>query len=100
MLQIAFAIFLETALAFLGLGDPTRTSWGLIIAHAFDRQAVFNGAWWAIVPPGVCVALVILACTMIGAALEDALNPRLRTGHLSVRRFRMRPLVGRGPDAE
>ena len=40
-------------------------------------------------PPGICVMLVVLACTIIGQTMEDALNPRLRTGHLSVRRFRM-----------
>ena len=57
-------------------------------------SAVLNNAWWAIVPPGVCVALVVLACTMVGQSMEDALNPRLRVGHLSVRRFRLRPLGG------
>ena len=39
--------------------------------------------------------VVILACTMLGQAMEDALNPRLRVGHLSVRRFRLRPLRDR-----
>jgi peptide/nickel transport system permease protein len=47
----------------------------------------------------VAVAVVIVACTMVGTALEDALNPRLRVSHLSVRRFRLRPLVGRDRDA-
>ena len=41
---------------------------------------MLNNAWWAIVPPGVCVTLVILACTMVGQSMEDALNPRLRVG--------------------
>ena len=45
--------------------------------------------------PGVCVTIVILACTMVGQSMEDALNPRLKVGHLSVRRFRLRPLGGR-----
>jgi len=80
--------------AFLGLGDPALISWGKLIENAFKGDAVLNQAWWAIVPPGVCVTLVILACTMIGMAMEDALNPRLRVGHLSVRRFRLRPLKG------
>jgi peptide/nickel transport system permease protein len=48
-------------------------------------------AWWAIAPPGIAVAIVILGCTMLGTSIEDALNPRLRVGHLSVRRFRLRP---------
>ena len=99
VLMMAIAIFAETALAFLGLGDPQKISWGLLIENAFARQAISLDAWWAIVPPGVCVAVLILACTMLGTALEDSLNPRLRVGHLSVRRFRLRPLVGR-MDAE
>jgi peptide/nickel transport system permease protein len=41
------------------------------------------------------VTIVILACTMVGQSVEDALNPRLRVGHLSVRRFRLRPLAGK-----
>ena len=40
------------------------------------------------------VTLVILACTMVGQSMEDALNPRLKVGHLAVRRFRVRPLHG------
>ena len=94
VLTIAIAIFAETYITFLGLGDPELISWGRLIENAFKGDAVINEAWWAIVPPGVCVTLVILACTMIGMAMEDALNPRLRVGHLSVRRFRLRPLKG------
>jgi len=81
------------------IGDPNLTSWGLLIENAFSRDAISVGAWWAIVPPGVAVAVVIVACTMVGTALEDALNPRLRVSHLSVRRYRLRPLVGRDRDA-
>jgi peptide/nickel transport system permease protein len=96
VLTIAVAIFDETALAFLGLGDPSRTSLGKVIENAFQRAAISAGAWWAIVPPGVLVALIILSCSLIGGALEDALNPRLRVAHVSARTFRLRPLVGRG----
>ena len=94
VLTVAIAIFAETYITFLGLGDPSLISWGKLIENAFKGDAVLNDAWWAIVPPGVCVTLVILACTMIGMGMEDALNPRLRVGHLSVRRFRLRPLKG------
>ena len=40
--------------------------------------AITTGAWWYIVPPGVCVVLVVLAFTLVGQALEDVFNPRLR----------------------
>ena len=99
VLTIAVAIFDETALSFLGLGDPSRISLGKVIENAFQRAAISTGAWWAIVPPGALVALIILSCSLIGQALEDALNPRLRVAHLSARRFRLRPLVGRGSEA-
>jgi peptide/nickel transport system permease protein len=99
VLTIAVAIFDETALSFLGLGDPSRISLGKVIENAFQRAAISTGAWWAIVPPGALVAVIILACSLLGGALEDALNPRLRVAHLSARTFRLRPLVGRGPDA-
>jgi len=99
VLTIAVAIFDETALSFLGLGDPSRISLGKVIENAFQRAAISTGAWWAIVPPGALVAVIILACSLLGGTLEDALNPRLRVAHLSARTFRLRPLVGRGSDA-
>ena len=94
VLTVAVAIFDETALAFLGLSDPTAISWGTIIEHGFLRQAVSSGAWWAIVPPGICVALLIMGCYLFGQAIEDALNPRLKVAHLSIKGFRVRPPEG------
>ncbi|HEU4448976.1 MAG TPA: ABC transporter permease [Gaiellaceae bacterium] len=94
VLSVAVAIFAETAIAFLGLGDPTLISWGKLIENAFSRSAISVDAWWAIVPPGLAVVAVVLACTMLGRSLEDTLNPRLRVGHLSVNRFRMRRAEG------
>ena len=99
VLTIAVAVFDETALAFLGLSDPSRISLGKLIENAFERAAISAGAWWAIVWPGVLVAIIILACSLLGGAVEDALNPRLRVAHLSARTFRLRPLVGRGKGA-
>jgi peptide/nickel transport system permease protein len=99
VLTIAVAIFDETALSFLGLGDPSRISLGKMIENAFQRAAISSGAWWAITMPGLVVVLLILGCTLIGQALEDALNPRLRAPHIGARTFRLRPLVGRGSEA-
>lgn len=90
VLFVAYAIFAETFITFLGLGDPTAVSWGRLIQNAFQDDAIINNAWWAVVPPGVAVVLVVVACTMVGQAMEDSFNPRLRSGHLSVHRFRLR----------
>jgi len=77
-LTVAIAILSETTLSFLGLGDPTRTSWGTMLDGAYHAGAITTGCWWYVVPPGVCVVLVVLAFTLIGQALEEVLNPRLR----------------------
>lgn len=77
-LTVAIAILAETTLSFLGLGDPTRVSWGSMLDDAFAVGAITTGSWWFIIPPGVCVVLVVLAFTLVGQALEEVLNPRLR----------------------
>ncbi len=77
-LTVAVAILSETTLSFLGLGDPSRVSWGSMLEGAFNVGAMTTGAWWYIVPPGICVVLVVLSFTLIGQALEEVFNPRLR----------------------
>jgi peptide/nickel transport system permease protein len=77
-LTVAAAILTETTLSFLGLGDPTRTSWGTMLDSAYQVGAMTTGSWWFVVPPGICVVLVVLAFTLVGQALEEVLNPRLR----------------------
>lgn len=89
VLTIALAMFTESALAFLGLGDPNRVTWGTMIRFAFQRTALTDGAWWAIVWPGVAIMLVVVACHWVSQAVEDALNPRLRAAQLSRRTFRV-----------
>jgi peptide/nickel transport system permease protein len=91
VLTVAVAIFDETALSFLGLGDPSRVSLGQLIDIAAERNAASVGAWWAIVYPGAVVTLLILSLTLMGTALEDSLNPRLRVSHLSRRHFTLLP---------
>ncbi|MFY9916361.1 MAG: ABC transporter permease [Nocardioidaceae bacterium] len=91
VLAFAVAVFDETALSFLGLGDPSKPSLGRMIALASSSGAVSNQAWWAIFYPGLVVTVIILSLTMMGTALEDVLNPRLRVSHLSRRHFRVLP---------
>ncbi len=78
-LTVAIVILSETTLAFLGLGDPFLDSWGTMLDKATDAGAASTGAWWYLLPPGICVILVVLAFTLIGRALETVLDPRLGT---------------------
>jgi peptide/nickel transport system permease protein len=76
VLTFAFAVFVETTLAFIGLGDPFAPSWGQILNAAQSAGAPGLLAWWYIVPPAACVVLVVLAFTLLGNALDDILNPK------------------------
>jgi peptide/nickel transport system permease protein len=82
VLVISLAILNESALAFLGLGDPTTLSWGQMLNYAFGRGAMSAGAWWALVAPGLGIVWVVLGLTLLGQGLEQVLNPRLDTHHL------------------
>ncbi|HUG47316.1 MAG TPA: dipeptide/oligopeptide/nickel ABC transporter permease/ATP-binding protein [Candidatus Limnocylindria bacterium] len=82
VLVISLAILGESTLAFIGLGDPTLISWGQMLQFAFNRGAVSAGAWWALIPPGLAIVWVVLGVTLVGVALEEILNPRLRRHHL------------------
>jgi peptide/nickel transport system permease protein len=77
-LTVPIAILSETALAFLGLGDPLRPSWGKMLDDAFSSGALTRNAWWYYLPPGVCILIVVLSFVLIGQALEEILDPRLR----------------------
>jgi peptide/nickel transport system permease protein len=77
-LTVPVAILSETTLSFLGLGDPSRASWGKMLQEAFEGGALTEQAWWYYVPPGLGIMLVVLAFTLCGTALEEVLDPRLR----------------------
>jgi peptide/nickel transport system permease protein len=76
VLTFAGAVFTETTLAFIGLGDASAPSWGQVLNAAQGAGAAGLGAWWYIVPPATCVVLVVLAFTLVGNALDDVLNPK------------------------
>jgi peptide/nickel transport system permease protein len=76
-LVISNAILTEATLAFLGLGDPIMVSWGGLLQDARDAGAVSSGDWWYLAPPGLAIALVALAFTLCGRAIESVLNPKL-----------------------
>ena len=78
-LTVPAAIVTEAALSFLGLGDPTVVTWGSMLGTANDQGAtVSNIAWWWILPPGLSIALISLAFILIGYAMDELFNPRLR----------------------
>jgi peptide/nickel transport system permease protein len=82
-LAVPIAILTETTLSFLGLGDPTRASWGKTLEEAFTAGAITRHAWWYYWPAGLGIVCVVLAFTLFGRAMEEILDPRLRERRLS-----------------
>jgi peptide/nickel transport system permease protein len=79
VLVFAGAVLTETALSFVGLGDPAQPSWGQLLEAARAVGAPGLGAWWYFVPSGVSIVLVVFAFTLVGNALDDLLNPKRRS---------------------
>jgi peptide/nickel transport system permease protein len=71
--MVASAILMESALSFMGLGDPNRVSWGSMIGSGRD---VIRTAWYLTALPGLAIVFTVLALNLIGDGLNDALNPR------------------------
>jgi peptide/nickel transport system permease protein len=74
-LAVGAAILFEAGLSFLGLGDPNQMSWGLMIGSS--REYVLS-CWWGVAFPGLAIFITVLAVSLIGDGLNDALNPKLR----------------------
>jgi peptide/nickel transport system permease protein len=72
---MAVAILLESALAFLNLSDPNVASWGNLIGVG---RGVLRTQWYVSAIPGVAILMTVLAVSLVGQGLNDALNPRLR----------------------
>jgi len=72
---VAGAILLESTLAFLGLGDPGAPSWGQILKIGYENKDTGRHLVWA---GGLAIFLIVLVINVIGEALRDALDPKLR----------------------
>lgn len=79
--NVIYAIGADVGLAFLGFENVTTVSWGTMLYWAQNNSALLQGAWWTFVPPGLCVALVAFATTMLIYAVDEVTNPRLRAGN-------------------
>jgi peptide/nickel transport system permease protein len=75
-LTVGWAIMAEASVSFLGFGDPRTVSWGQILQVAFASGAS-RKAWWWVIPPGVCIVLMVVSVYLISRAYEKVANPRL-----------------------
>ena len=75
--RVTSAIIIEAALAFLGFGDPSTVSWGMMLQWVWKTGHMFNAPYW-LLPPGICISLITLSFYMLGRAMDEVLDPRLR----------------------
>ncbi|MHA1938595.1 MAG: ABC transporter permease subunit [Candidatus Thorarchaeota archaeon] len=78
ILVTAWAILSEVVLDFFGLGDPAMISWGTMLYLAFNAGSMSNNLWWLVFPPGIMVVLLLLGVSLVGYAMDEIVNPRLR----------------------
>ena len=75
--RVTSAILVEAALAFLGFGDPSQVSWGMMLQWVWKTGHMFQAPYW-LLPPGICISLLTLSFYMLGRAMDEVLDPRLR----------------------
>jgi len=75
--RVTSAINIEAALAFLGFGDPGTVSWGMMLQWVWKTGHMFRAPYW-LLPPGICISLITLSFYMLGRAMDEVLDPRLR----------------------
>lgn len=75
--RVTAAINIEAALAFLGFGDPGTVSWGMMLQWVWKTGHMFRAPYW-LLPPGICISLITLSFYMLGRAMDEVLDPRLR----------------------
>ncbi|MEU0846103.1 ABC transporter permease [Streptomyces sp. NPDC005962] len=80
---VIFAILTQAGLAFLGLADPSHLTWGTMLYFAQNAEALTSGAWWWFIPPGLCIAALGTALSLISFGLDEVLDPRLRVRKVS-----------------
>lgn len=73
-----FAILGEAALEFIGLGDPSSVTWGIVLNQAETNSALLQGDWFWFIPPGLCIGIFALGLALINYAIDEVTNPKLR----------------------
>jgi peptide/nickel transport system permease protein len=78
ILTVAVSILSEATLSFLGMRPVGVVTWGTMLSYASSANAFQIGLQWWIIAPGLCIVTIVLGFTLLGYALDDILNPKLR----------------------
>ena len=83
VLVFYIALLTDAGLEFLGLGDMTKTSWGVTLYWAQVNSTVLQGEWWPFFFPGAALAFTVLGLVLLLAGIDEVSNPRLRAERAS-----------------
>jgi peptide/nickel transport system permease protein len=95
VLVFYIALLTDSGLEFLGLGDPSKTSWGVTLYWAQTNSTVLQGEWWPFFFPGAALALTVLGLVLLLAGIDEVSNPRLRVERPARRRVLAQLIGGR-----
>jgi peptide/nickel transport system permease protein len=79
VLVFYIALLVDAGLEFLGLGDMSKTSWGVTLYWAQTNSTVLQGEWWPFFFPGAALAFTVLGLVLLLTGIDEVSNPRLRT---------------------
>ncbi|MGC9063336.1 MAG: ABC transporter permease, partial [bacterium] len=80
ILQFSGGILNEATLSMLGLGPYQTVSLGVMLHWSLLWEAVRTGAWWAFIPPVICLSMTTFSLMSMNASMDEIFNPRLRRG--------------------
>jgi peptide/nickel transport system permease protein len=83
VLVFYIALLVDAGLEFLGLGDTTHVSWGMVLYWAQTNSTVLQGEWWPFLFPGLALVLTVVALVFLLAGIDEVSNPRLRNAKRS-----------------
>jgi peptide/nickel transport system permease protein len=92
VLVFYIALLTDAGLEFLGLGDMSKTSWGVTLYWAQTNSTVLQGEWWPFFFPGAALAFTVLGLVLVLAGIDEVSNPRLRAASTTRRRVGRRML--------
>jgi peptide/nickel transport system permease protein len=88
LFAVVAAILAEAGLSYLGLGPTGGVTWGTMLNDAQLGAALTRGAWWWFIPPGILIALLGGALSLVNFSIDEIINPKLRTGSAQAKSVR------------
>ncbi|WP_100752475.1 ABC transporter permease [Vibrio salilacus] len=85
--SVMYAIGMESIISFLGLGDPSTISWGIMLYNVQTSSAMLIGAWWEVLAPCVALTILVTGLALLNFAVDEIANPQLRS-HKGMKRWK------------